>query len=164
MSSIAENSTMSTMPHVGSQYHPGQLARGSRDGEGKRMTRKSIDYLKPMPLTPRERVAAKRSTPSLSQLATPENIRWDVGSIRHIRDFSQDTNTPVSTVETIFELPSRTIDSPNSSAHSSFIAELEDTSPIALKSMKPAFPARRKQRSVSDPSTMEFKTTEMTVS
>jgi hypothetical protein len=109
---------------------------------------------------------------NLSLLATPENERWDFGSIRHIRQYYSDDYTPISAVDSIFELPcDGAFGSPNSSNHSSFIAELEDTSPIVLAKFSPhissdkspVFPQITAQPTILNPR-MEFKTADINAS
>lgn len=153
------------MPHVASQWNSGQHQRGSYDARlstGK--ARKSTEYLRPIAIPPSRPGRQPRQSPNMSFLATPDTERWDFGSIRHIRQHSSETKTPVSAVDSVFELPSATsYNSPNSSTHSSFIAELEDTSPMALQTQKPSV----QRSSIASPavshSSMEFKCAEMTV-
>jgi hypothetical protein len=162
-----------TVPHVATQWQSGQISKeGLERKQAHRRAKASSEYLRPIvsPARPRQRGA--KSVSSLSFLATPENERWDFGSIRHIREPSSDAYTPISAVDSIFELPSgEAFGSPNSSNHSSFIAELEDTSPIALAKFSPlissdkspVFPYMTAQPTVFNPR-MEFKTADITAS
>ncbi|KAE8447985.1 hypothetical protein EG329_009908 [Mollisiaceae sp. DMI_Dod_QoI] len=152
------------MPHVATQWQTGQYQRGSYDSRlSTGHLRKSSEYLRPIAIPPprpgHRHPGVVRQSPSMSFLGSPENEKWDFGSIRHIRQYSFDTTTPVSAVDSVFELPSASsYDSPSSSTHSSFVAELEDTSPLAVRSQKPNVV---KPHAVSH-SSMEFKSTEMT--
>ncbi|KUJ10766.1 uncharacterized protein LY89DRAFT_723346 [Mollisia scopiformis] len=153
-----------SMPHVASQWNSGQHQRGSYDARlstGK--ARKSTEYLRPIAIPPSRPGRQPRQSPGMSFLATPETERWDFGSIRHIRQHSSETKTPVSAVDSVFELPSATsYNSPNSSTHSSFIAELEDTSPMALRTQKPSVQRSSTASPAVSHSSMEFKCAEMT--
>lgn len=72
-------------------------------------------------------------TPSLSLMVAPHNEWGYTPGQQQGMHFSPEKITPVSAVESVFELSSAmTNDSPNS-AVSSLIAELEDTSPGAAK-------------------------------
>jgi hypothetical protein len=128
--------------------------------------RGSDKHLKPnLYVTPHRKPNCIRQSPSLSLLAISPNERWDFGSIRHIRQSSKDETTPTSSVDSVFELPcGDVIASPNSSVHSSFIAELEDTS-YAVPSLhtQPRGPRSPVTAPVVSPSTMEFKTAQITV-
>lgn len=154
-------------PHVASQWQPVQLQRGSYDSRlSAGRSRKSTEYLRPIAIPPprpnNKHHSIVRQSPSMSFLGSPENEKWDFGSIRHIRQYSQDT-TPTSAVDSVFELPSATwYESANSSTHSSYIAELEDTSPMAVRTVKPSPPSPVTSAAASH-SSMEFKSSEMTV-
>jgi hypothetical protein len=162
-----------SVPHVATQWQSGQISKeGLERKQAHRRAKASSEYLRPIvsPARPRQRGA--KSVSSLSLLATPENERWDFGSIRHIRQHSSGAYTPISAVDFVFELPSgEAFGSPNSSNHSSFIAELEDTSPIALAKFSPlissdkspVFPYTTAQLTVFNPR-MEFKTADITAS
>ncbi len=118
------------MSHVVTQWENGQWLRESLEP---RRARASSEYLRPIvyPTTERNSLGL-RTKKSLNFPGTPESNLWDFGSIRHIKQSSKDMQTPDSPVDSIFELPcNETHKSPNSSTHSSFIAELEDTSPVA---------------------------------
>lgn len=125
------------MPHVVTQWETGQW---SREGIDARRARANSEYLKPIAFSSTDRNSGGlglRMRPSLNFLGTPENDRWDFGSIRHIKQCSTDMRTPISAVDSVFELPCTPAhDSPNSSTHSSFTAELEDTSPMAVHSKR----------------------------
>lgn len=155
-------------PHVASQWQPAQLQRGSYDSRlSAGRTRKSTEYLRPIAIPPsrpgHRQPSVVRQSPSMSFLGSSENEKWDFGSIRHIRQYSYDTRTPTSAVDSVFELPSASsYESANSSTHSSFIAELEDTSPMAVRILKPSPLSPIKPATVSH-SSMEFKSSEMTV-
>lgn len=132
--------TTPEIPHVVTQWQSGRQAN--------RPVKASGEYLRPVTAGPTttERWAKHsrgvKSQNSLTLLAMPESQRWDFGSIRHIRQHFSNASTPISTVETVFEVPGdRSIGSPNTSAHSSFVAELEDTSPVVL-SKRSVFPSQ----------------------
>ncbi|KAN0102093.1 hypothetical protein V8E51_012603 [Hyaloscypha variabilis] len=120
------------MPHVVTQWEAGQW---SREGIESRRTRANSEYLRPITFSPTDRYSGGlRTRASLNFPGTPDSNRWDFGSIRHIKQGSTDMITPVSAVDSIFELPcNQSHESPNSSTHSSFMAELEDTSPVAVR-------------------------------
>jgi hypothetical protein len=124
------------MPHVVTQWDAGQW---SREGIESRRARANSEYLRPSTFSPTDRYSGGlRTKTSLHFPGTPESNRWDFGSIRHIRQGSTDISTPVSAVDSIFELPcNESYQSPNSSTHSSFMAELEDTSPAAIRHSRP---------------------------
>ncbi len=129
------------MPHVVTQWESGQW---THEGSDARRVKSTSEYLRPIPVSP----PANRNSgglsprPNMNLLGTPGSDLWDFGSIHHIKQGCTETGTPISAVESVFELPSNDIhESPNSSTHSSFIAELEDTSPIAVQSKRPAPPA-----------------------
>ncbi|RAL59987.1 hypothetical protein DID88_000613 [Monilinia fructigena] len=72
-------------------------------------------------------------TPTLSLLVTPHDA-WNYTSARQqLNHFSPDRVTPISAVDSVFELSSAMTNGSPNSAVSSFIAELEDTSPGAVK-------------------------------
>lgn len=156
------------MPHVVTQWQADQFRLQSTDKprSSRLATKASNGYLHPDPyVTSSRKPNSIRQSPSLSLLATSPNERWDFGSIRHIRQYSSNDNTPTSTVETVFELASGAdIGSPDSSVHSGFIAELEDTSPFP-----PTIPKRPRGLSspikapTISPSIMEFKSSQITV-
>lgn len=124
------------MPHVVTQWETGQW---SREGIESRRARANSEYLRPITFSPTDRYSGGLRTKSSLQFpGTPESNRWDFGSIRHIKQASTEMSTPVSAVDSIFELPcNESHESPNSSTHSSFMAELEDTSPFAVRHPKP---------------------------
>jgi len=128
------------MPHVAAQMRSGDSPRETFDTRQATITsRRSGELQRPVTPSPRGRrkTTGANQMPSLSLLSMPKNSHWDFGSIRHIREQSSDF-TPVSATESVFELPSgRPGDSPDSSIHSLFIAELEDTSPIAVSKQIP---------------------------
>jgi hypothetical protein len=129
---VRRNAVRATMPHVVTQWEAGQW---SREGIESRRTRANSEYLRPITFSPTDRYSGGlRTRASLNFPGTPDSNRWDFGSIRHIKQGSTDMITPVSAVDSIFELPcNQSHESPNSSTHSSFMAELEDTSPVAVR-------------------------------
>jgi hypothetical protein len=139
---VRRNALRATMPlpHVVTQWETGQW---SREGIDARRARANSEYLKPIAFSPTDRNSGGlRKRPSLNFLGTPESDRWDFGSIRHIKQCSTEMRTPISAVDSVFELPcTEARDSPNSSTHSSFIAELEDTSPVVVHSKRLISPA-----------------------
>jgi hypothetical protein len=122
------------MPHVVSQMGPREWPQQ----HDRRVTMKAQalnNNLKPPSMPPRRR-NTNGTTPSLSLLVTSNNGNyWSSEANRqNLRQFSPDKYTPVSAVDSVFELSSpNTAGSPDS-ALSSYIAELEDTSPNAVKS------------------------------
>ena len=122
------------MPHVVTQM-------GSEEQSQEALTRREAvviskrprEFKTPAPPPMRQiRKPGVKPLPSLSLLAMPENNRWDFGSIRHIRQPPNEF-TPDSATDSVFEIPSGgPRDTPNSSTHSLFIAELEDTSPMVM--------------------------------
>jgi hypothetical protein len=162
------------MPHVVTQWETGQW---SREGIESRRARANSEYLRPITFSPTDRYSGGlRTKRGLNFPGTPgESNRWDFGSIRHIKQGSTEMHTPVSAVGSVFELPGNKFhESPNSSTHSSFIAELEDTSPFAVQkrlispvsstsSAMPAFPAPPKGLHLRNQS-LEFKCDGSTVS
>jgi hypothetical protein len=165
-----------TVPHVITQWKSGQTSKeGLERKQAHRRAKASSEYgvyLKPVISPTRTRPRGAKSVSSLSLLGTPENERWDFGSIRHIRQHSSDAYTPISAVDSVFERPcDGAFGSPNSSNHSSFIAELEDTSPIAMAKLSPflssdkspVFPETIAKPIILNPR-MEFKTADITVS
>ena len=119
------------MPHVAAQIVYQWPTGEIRSREVGSTVKRSAEFLRPETAVPRRREPADTEMPSLSLLVTnPDNPRWDIGSIRHIRNASQN-DTPISAVDSVFELPSASSyeETPNSSTHSLFVAELEDTSP-----------------------------------
>lgn len=120
------------MPHVVTQMQPREKPQQSYTPKRTIMkTSISHDNLRPH-IAPR-RQNANGVTPTLSLLVTPHDA-WNYTSGRQqVKHFSPDKFTPVSAVDSVFELSSAiTTGSPNS-AISSFVAELEDTSPGAVK-------------------------------
>jgi len=163
------------MPHVVTQWETGQW---SREGIESRRARANSEYLRPITFSPTDRYSGGlRTKKSLNFPGTPESNRWDFGSIRHIKQGSTELSTPVSAVDSIFELPcNESHASPNSSTHSSFMVELEDTSPVAVRNSKrlvspasstslvtPIFPAPPKGLHLRNHS-MDFKSAGNTVS
>jgi len=139
---VRRNAMRATMPHVVTQWESGQW---SREGIDARRARANSEHLKPIAFSPTDRNSGGlrlRTRPNLNFLGTSENDRWDFGSIRHIKQCSTDMRTPISAVDSVFELPCTPAhDSPSSSTHSSFIAELEDTSPVAAHSKRLVSPS-----------------------
>ncbi|PQE04489.1 hypothetical protein CJF31_00007309 [Rutstroemia sp. NJR-2017a BVV2] len=100
--------------------------------------------LKP-PSVPSRQRKTNGTTPSLSLLVTSNNGNyWSSEANRqNLRQFSPDKYTPVSAVDSVFELSSpNTAGSPDSVLS---IAELEDTSPNAVKPQGVASDARSPQ-------------------
>ncbi len=205
-----------SMPHVVTQLDPGSPNQDTLNARRTaRLARASTDFPKSSSPLKRTNNAVTRASPRLTIL-TPEMDTWEFGCIPRIREVSNEPCTPVSAIETIFDVPSAapSAESPHSSAHSpiiapsaaqsvecsnssthssnvipcatpnvecsessthlsiitnsgpstkTFVAELEDTSQIPPpatwpKIRKPFHP------SPPPPDTMEFKTTEITVS
>jgi hypothetical protein len=119
------------MPHVVSQMGPREWPQQNDP----RVTTKAQalnNNLKPPSVPPRRR-KTNGTTPSLSLLVTSNNGNyWSSEANRlNLRQFSPDKYTPVSAVDSVFELSSpNTAGSPDSVIS---IAELEDTSPNAVK-------------------------------
>lgn len=157
-----------TMPHVVTQWEMGQW---SREGIESGRARANSENLRPITFSPINRHSGGlRTKKNLNFPGTPEGGRWDFGSIRHIKQGSTEMRTPVSAVDSVFELPcNESHASPNSSAHSSFLAELEATSPVTARHSKrlvspvsstplatPLYPAPPKGLHLQDHS-MDFK-------
>ncbi len=156
------------MPHVVTQWHAEKSELEMSKSRTQLQTPKiPSEYLIPIWIEPsyRKRVPNIQS-PSLASSAISAHEPWDFGSIRQIRQYSSSSNTPISAVESVFELPSADIiNSPNSSIHSYYVAELEDTSPCpSTISARPRGHSSPVKPSVVSPSMMEFKTTQITVS
>jgi hypothetical protein len=128
---VRRNAMRATMPHVVTQWETGQWLR--EDIEPRR-ARANSEYLRPIVYPTTEKNSpGLRTKKSLNFPGTPKSNHWDFGSIRHIKQSSKEMQTPDSVVDSIFELPcNEPHKSPNSSTHSSFIAELEDTSPVMV--------------------------------
>lgn len=123
------------MLHVASQMRPeGFLQDLTVHQHGGAKSKRSVEFQRPAMAQnrPRRKVSDSEELPILL-LSTPEDKQWDFGSIRHIRQASSPSSafSPDSAVDSVFELPSTTVASPNSSVGSSFVAELEDTSQAA---------------------------------
>lgn len=129
------------MPHISSQIH--------YDEPNRRATAPTLqrspefhDFQRPAQGRRPRKMSNAEDFPSLSLLNTSNgNKQWDIGSIRHIRQTSCNSDlTPDSAVESIFDAysagPYESPSTPNSSSHSSFVAELEDTSPAPIKVSK----------------------------
>jgi hypothetical protein len=156
------------MPHVITQWHSGHSLRESVDGRqptSLKSAKSSYDIRRSAPISPRKRdPGGVRPTPSLNLLVTPGSTRWDFGANQHTRHYSPDAFTPMSGVDSVFEPPSaHQIESPNSSTHSSCIAELEDTStPVVARAKKQFIPKPTKVSPIAN-ATMQFKTTKISV-
>lgn len=125
------NTHRDTMPHVITQWKPGPVVKEKSKGD-----KKSKLTLR------RQRSGLTSSSASLQ--SDTKSKRWDFGSIRHIRHPSSDAVSPKSTVDLtnphpVFELSAGSIRRPNT-ASPSYVAELEDTSRIALHSKRSMFP------------------------
>ncbi|QSZ31469.1 hypothetical protein DSL72_001034 [Monilinia vaccinii-corymbosi] len=120
------------MPHVVSQMQPREKPQKSRSAKrGMMKTSISQDNLRPS-MAPR-RQNTNGMTPTLSLLVTPHSA-WNYTSSRQqLNHFLHDRTTPVSAVDSVFESSSAMKNGSPNSAVSSFIAELEDTSPGAIK-------------------------------
>lgn len=156
------------MPHVVTQWQSEHFPHTENDGRLSTKLEKaaSTEYLRPVQISIRRsrRAGGVRPTPSLRLLAARENDRWDYGTPKNNWASSCGGRTPSSTVESVFETySSDSYASPNSSTHSSFIAELEDTAMATTWSRRSAPPGSNKQVYIS-PSIMEFKSTELSVS
>lgn len=147
------------MPHVASQI---LYQRPSGETRGREVTttmKRSAEFPRPATAIPSRKQPLDAKMPTLSLLVTsPDNPHWDFGSIRHLRNASQN-ETPVSAVDSVFELPSAGSyeETPNSSTDSLFVAELEDTSPHPFSKPHTSSDLRRKSpglsaRSVRSPS------------
>ena len=145
-----------TMPHVITQFKPGQF---SRDGlslkERMKAEKRATDALKS------NKSPSKKHGDGASSAgpSTPKSKRWDFGTIRHKKQSaSSDSNisSPKSAISPVFEMEQ--IDSavsPNSSVDSSpWVFELEDTSQIAIHSKRSMYPGPQ----------LEFQSSAITVS
>ena len=129
------------MPHIVSQMVSEEQSYDAlRRREAAIIYKRSTEFERSLPSPTSQRTGtALRPLPSLSLLSMPESKRWDFGSIRHIRQPS-DECTPTSETETVFELPSGgSRDTLSSWTNSLFIAELEDTSPIVPSKLPPTY-------------------------
>lgn len=153
------------MPHVVTQWQSGQPSWERRDEIRPPKLSTPSHHPNPSPLRSRHRSQGNlKQRPSPALPATPERGKWDFASTKPMWQY-QDQDTPTSTVESVFELPSGTTRSPNSSRNSLFVAELEDTSPLAVRKQRSTFPATSKpQESRNGNATMEFRSVELTVS
>jgi hypothetical protein len=130
-----------SIPHIFTQWEPGQFSRAAPHGLERISSGKRTDeFLRPNTSPRRKYVKVDTVSPATpsgrSLLATPESNRWAFDTSRNLRQ----SPSELSIVDSIFELPSGVPeDSPASSTHS-FIAELEDTSPIAIYSKRSALP------------------------
>ncbi|KAH6682512.1 hypothetical protein B0J14DRAFT_126895 [Halenospora varia] len=120
------------MPHVITQWKPGPVIKEKNKGD------------KRSKLTLRRQRSELTSSSSASLQSDTKSKRWDFGSIRHIRHPSSDAVSPKSAVDLtnphpIFELSASSIRRPET-ATPSYVAELEDTSRIALHSKRSMFP------------------------
>jgi hypothetical protein len=122
------------MPHVVTQMGTEEQSRKALSRREAAIISKRSGEFKRAPPSPMKRIkgAELKPLPSLSLLAMPENSHWDFSSVRHIRQPSNEF-TSLSAAESVYDLPSGgRWDTPNSSTHSLFIAELEDTSQIVM--------------------------------
>ncbi|KAF4637796.1 hypothetical protein G7Y89_g283 [Cudoniella acicularis] len=125
-----ENGTRE-MPHVITQWKPGSSVKDGIKGK-ERGEKKSKLGLR--------RQRSDLTSPSTASLqSTPKGKRWDFSSIRHIRQ-SSDGSTPKSAIDPVFELPASNQNESPTSSTPSFLAELEDTSRIAIHSKRSMFP------------------------
>lgn len=159
------------MPHVVSQWQsdhfPGREMEYRRSTKLEKAT--STEFLRPVQISIRRsrRAGGVRPTPSLKLLAARDD-HWQYAS--GTGDWEQTAweqsgggRTPSSSVESVFEMyTSGPYDSPNSSANSSFIAELEDTALVTHPSRRSAPPSSNKMVYIS-PSSMEFQTSDLSV-
>lgn len=130
-----------TIPHIFTQWEPGQFSRPACGLERIDSGKKTDDFRRPSPSTRKQYFKLDYVSPATpsgqSLMLTPESNRWAFESCRNLRK----SPSELSAVDSIFELPSGDPDeSPASSTHSSFVAELEDTSPVAIHSKRSAFP------------------------
>ncbi|KAF7860520.1 uncharacterized protein EAF02_010754 [Botrytis sinoallii] len=123
------------MPHVVSQMQPKERPQQTHNSK-RTMIKNAVsqDNLRPS-TTPRCR-NANGPTPTLSLLVTPQGAWNYTPGRQHSKQFSPDRMTPISAVDSVFELSSPATNASPNSATSSFIAELEDTSPGAAKPQK----------------------------
>ncbi|KAG9232846.1 hypothetical protein BJ875DRAFT_485680 [Amylocarpus encephaloides] len=134
-----------TIPHVITQWKPGQFSRdGTSVKEKNKAEKKSNESAKSCKSAMKKQQAVDAVSLSNSSIqATPKSKRWDFGTIRHRRQASSETAiTPRSAIDPVFEKEETTSpETPSSSANSSpWVFELEDTSQIALHSKRSAFP------------------------
>jgi hypothetical protein len=123
------------MPHVVTQMGTEEQSRKALSRREAAIISKRSGEFRRAPPSPMRRINGTdlKPLPSLSLLAMPENGHWDFSSVRHIRRQPSNEFTPLSATESVYDLPSGgPRDTPNSSTHSLFIAELEDTSQIVM--------------------------------
>ncbi|ESZ90598.1 hypothetical protein SBOR_9017 [Sclerotinia borealis F-4128] len=120
------------MPHVVSEMQTMEKPQQSYNLKRTMMkTSVSQDNLRPF-ISPRRQNT--NGTPTLSLLVTPQHAWNYTSGRRQLNHISPDRVTPLSAVDSVFELSSAMKNgSSSNSAISSFIAELEDTSPGAVK-------------------------------
>lgn len=130
-----------SIPPIFTQWEPGQFSRDVPAGLQRISTgKKTSDFLKANPTTRKQFMKADVVSPATpsgrSLLTTPDSNRWGFDTYLTVRK----SPSELSVVDSVFELPSDVPDeSPASSTHE-FIAELEDTSPVAIHSQRSAFP------------------------
>ncbi|KAM3081250.1 hypothetical protein ACMFMG_005206 [Clarireedia jacksonii] len=133
------------MPHVVSQMGPREWPQ-QNDRRAIMKSPALSNNLKPPSMPPRRR-NTNGTTPSLSLLVTSNNGNYWNSEVnrQNLRQFSPDKITPVSAVDSVFELPSANTAGSPDSILSSDIAELEDTSPNAVKIQRLAVDQRSPQ-------------------
>jgi hypothetical protein len=147
-----------TMPHVITQWKPGQFSRdGSSVKEKNKAEKRANDAAKSV-RSPAKKQSGGISPSGTGIPATPKSKRWDFGTIRHKRQASSENTmiSPNSAVSPVFEMENiESAVSPNSSVDSSpWVFELEDTSQIALHSKRSMYPGPQ----------LEFQSSAITVS
>ncbi|KAF7876328.1 hypothetical protein EAF04_001421 [Stromatinia cepivora] len=120
------------MPHVVSQMQPRERPEQSYNSKRK-LIKTAVPQDNLRSPSGQRRQNANGVAPTLSLLVTPHNAWQYTSGRQQLKQFSPDRITPVSAVDSVFELSSAATNGSPNSAISSFIAELEDTSPGAVK-------------------------------
>ncbi|APA14412.1 hypothetical protein sscle_12g091820 [Sclerotinia sclerotiorum 1980 UF-70] len=129
------------MPHVVSQMQPKERPEQSYNYKQKLIKPAiSQDNLR----SPRgqRHQNANSVAPTLSLLVPPQSTWKYTSGRQQLKHFSPDRLTPVSAVDSVFELPWAATSRSQNSAISSFIAELEDTSPGAVQPQNPSMDSK----------------------
>lgn len=153
------------MPHVATQWQPKEWEpRNDNTSQARKMASGKVVIYPPKQQSnssPRERKAGMRTVPSMGKLLSLDAQGFDSGLTHHAQNRSSDMLTPLSPIDTVFELESPRLPySSNSSPNSSVVAELEDTSPPILPVPNVNCPRRTARAS----SSLQFQSSKTSVS
>ena len=129
------------MSHVASHILDGHPSHGNPTKQALTIMNTSAKAQRPADSVQRRKYPLDDGLPGLSLLLTsPDRSYQRSGSTRHLQEAIEGV-TPMSAVESVFELPSAGSDNdtPNSSINSLSVVELEDTSPHPLRPQKLSF-------------------------